>query len=157
MHLPMFTFWLTLRSKWPAPVLNADEEILLISSEPGCFRVDVLDPRLRSALGKSIVAKRIAGSMAITNGYKRRLIGRIPMIGKPTGNLRYLQRFRLPFEFARPDQGFRHGFDAFVEALGPDPRRMSVNDFTALKAKCVKANLEADGWSWLDYYRTYIK
>lgn len=34
---------------------------------------------------------------------------------------------------------------------------MSINDFTALRAQCVQANLEADGWSWLDYYRAYIK
>lgn len=157
MRLPIFTFWLILRSKWPRPVLNDDEEILLVRTEPRCLRVDIRDRRLRSALGRSIVAKRVEGPLAITNSYERRLLGRLPLIGKLTGNLRYLRQFRLPFELARPDRGFCHAFDAFVEALGPEPRRMSVNEFAALKAQCVKANLEADGWSWLDYYRTYIK
>lgn len=157
MRLPVFACWLILRSKWPAPVLNADEEILLVSAESARVRVDIRDSRLRSALGRSIVARRIEGTIAITNDYKRLLIGRLPLIGKPTGNFRSLRRFRLPLEFARPDRGFVHGFDAFVEALGPEPQRMSVNGFTTLKAQCVEANLEADGWSWLDYYRAYIK
>lgn len=157
MRLPVFTFWLTLRNKWTAPVVNLDEELLIIHAQPDCVRVDIRDPRLRTALGRSIVAGRIEGMMAITNAYEGRLIGRLPMIGKPTGSFRYLRRFRLPFEIARPNRGFVHGYDAFVRALGPEARPMSINDFTALKAQCVEGNLEADGWSWLDYYRTFIK
>lgn len=104
-----------------------------------------------------MAANRIEGPLAITNSYKQRLIGRLPLIGKPTGNLRYLRRFRLPFEIDRPSQGFVHGFDALVAAIGSVERRMSIKDFKVLKGECVRSNLEADGWSWLEFYRTYSK
>lgn len=155
-RLPVFAFWFRLRSRWPQPALPEGDEMLVVSVEAGRILVDISDRRFRNHLGISLVASRIEGPLAITNGYRQRLIGRLAP-GNFGAHFRSVRRFPLPLEFSRPDRGFIHGFDALVDAIGPDIHRMSVKAFVALKGQCVQGNLEADGWSWRDYFSSYIK
>ncbi|WP_423601788.1 hypothetical protein [Sphingomonas sp. MS122] len=158
--MPVFVGWELFKARrrgerWPPPV--SPDAILAVRAEPGRILIDITDRDRRSHHDRSAVAHSIARLLAISNGQRHRVIGRIPMIGKPAGNFRYVVRYPLPFEMRREDQRFRHGFDALVVELGEAPRTMSPVEFGQAATRAVEANLEADGMSANDYFRGYLK
>ncbi|WP_343520670.1 hypothetical protein [Sphingomonas sp.] len=158
--MPVFVGWELFKARrrgecWPPPV--SPEAILGICAEPGRILIDIADRGRRSHYDRSVLAQTLAHLFAISNGQRHRVIGRIPMIGKPVGNFRYVLRYPLPFEMRREDQRFRHGFDALVAELGEAPRRMSPLEFGQAAKRAVEANLEADGMSAHEYFMAYLK
>lgn len=159
-RMPVFVGWELFKvrrrnERWPPPV--SPDAVLGICAGPGRILIDITDRDRRSHYDRSVVAQTLTRLFAISNGQRHRVIGRIPMIGKPVGNFRYVVRYPLPFEMRREDQRFRHGFDALVADLGTEPRSMSPLEFGQVAARAVEANLEADGMSSLDYFRGYLK
>lgn len=159
-RMPVFVGWELFKARrrgerWPPPA--SPDAILGICAEPGRILIDITDRDRRSHYDRSVVAQSLTRLLAISNGQRHRVIGRIPMIGKPVGNFRYVLRYPLPFELRREDQRFRHGFDALVVELGEVPRRMSPIEFGQAATRAVEANLEADGMSANDYFRGYLK